>query len=60
MPSAAISSLNFGGFLLLPLEHGKCNTSYFPDTPGASPITFKKLDQATHSTNRIQEMATQQ
>jgi hypothetical protein len=47
--------VNIGGFLLLPLERCKCNTSRIPITPKATPVTNGNRREKKRSTNRNKE-----
>ncbi len=47
--------MNTGGFLLLPSEREKCNTSCLLSTPRASPTSTVNKKRATHSSKKKQE-----
>ncbi len=51
---------NRGGFLLLPIDNRKSETSSLPSTPRASPAITKNQEIATHSINKKQEKVTKQ
>ncbi len=44
MAEATNTLTNTGGFLLVPLECGKCESNCFPITSRASPATIKNWD----------------